>query len=54
MKESSSGLTTLTQAQLNAWVIQAKTHIQGGQLPDYIPILAQANPNWFAVQIQTV
>lgn len=54
MTKSSSGLTTLTQAQLNAWVVRAKTHIQGGQLPDYIPMLASANPNWFAVQIQTV
>lgn len=54
MKKSSSELANLTQAQLNAWVIQAQTHIQGGQLPDYIPMLAQANPNWFAVQIQTV
>lgn len=54
MKKYSIGLANLTQAQLNAWVIQAQTHIQGGQLPDYIPMLAQANPNWFAVQIQTV
>ncbi len=54
MKKSSIGLANLTQAQLNALVIQAQTHIQGGQLPDYIPMLAQANPNWFAVQIQTV
>lgn len=54
MKKSSSRLTTLTQDQLNAWVVQAQTHIQGGQIPEYIPTLAQANPNWFAVQIQTV
>ena len=50
----SIGLTTLTQAQLDAWVIQAQSHIQGGQLPNYIPLLAQADPNWFAAQIQTI
>ncbi len=44
----------MTQAQLNAWVVQAQTHSQGGQLPNYIPMLAQANPSWFALQIQTV
>jgi len=34
--------------------MQARRHIQGGKLPQYIPLLAQANPNWLAVQIQTV
>ncbi|MGA7936865.1 MAG: glutaminase [Kovacikia sp.] len=47
-----TGLPTLTQAQLEAWVIQAKTRAQMGRLPDYIPLLAKANPNWVAVQIQ--
>ncbi len=50
----SRGLATLTQAQLNAWVIQAQTHTQSGQLPDYIPLLAQANSTWFAVQVQGI
>jgi len=49
---SSLGLTTLTQAQLDAWAVQARVHAQGGQLPDYIPLLAEANSSWFAVQIQ--
>lgn len=47
-------LAALTQAQLNAWAVQAQTHTQEGQLPRYIPLLAQANPTWFAVQIQCV
>lgn len=47
-------LAALTQAQLNAWAVQAQTHTQEGQIPDYIPLLAQANPTWFAVQIQCV
>ena len=51
-----SGLlgAALTQAQLDAWAFQAQTHTQGGQLPAYIPLLAQANPTWFAVQIQGI
>jgi glutaminase len=54
LKRSSVGLITLTQAQLNAWVVEAQAHSQGGQLPDYIPMLAEANPSWFALQVQTV
>jgi glutaminase len=34
--------------------MQARKHTQGGKLPNYIPLLAQANPNWLAVQIQTI
>ena len=34
--------------------MQAQKHTQGGTLPSYVPLLAQANPNWLAVQIQTV
>jgi glutaminase len=34
--------------------MQARRHTQGGKLPNYIPLLAQANPNWLAVQIQTI
>lgn len=54
MTVPSRGLTSLTQTQLNAWVVQAQAHTHGAQLPDYIPLLAQANPNWFAVQIQSI
>ncbi|WP_349262890.1 glutaminase A [Allocoleopsis sp.] len=50
----STGLTTLTQAQLNAWAVQAKAQTQGSQLPDYIPLLAQANSTWFAVEIRGI
>ncbi|HEY9636656.1 MAG TPA: glutaminase A [Coleofasciculaceae cyanobacterium] len=54
MTASSAGLTALTQVQLNAWAVQAQTHTEGGQLPDYIPQLAQANSTWFALQIQDI
>jgi glutaminase len=50
----STGLTALTQAQLDAWVVQAQTQAQGGQLPDYIPLLDRANSSWLAVQIRGI
>lgn len=50
--EISDGLTALTQTQLDTWAVQARTHTQGGQLPDYIPLLTVANPSCFTVQIQ--
>jgi glutaminase len=50
----STGLATLTQAQLNAWAVEAQTQTQEGQLPDYIPMLAQANSTWFAVQVRGI
>jgi len=31
---------------------QAQTYTQQGQLPAYIPLLAQANPAWLGVQVQ--
>ena len=54
MTSPSVGLAALTQAQLDAWAIQAETHTQVGQLPDYIPLLAHANPSRFAVQINSI
>lgn len=54
MTQSSCGLTTLTQAQLEVWVGQARTHSQGGKLPEYIPLLAQANSAWLSVRAQTM
>ena len=52
MTESSSRVAGLTQAELDAWVEKAQTLSSHGQLPNYIPLLAQANPSWFALQIQ--
>lgn len=52
--ETLDGLTALTQAQLNVLAAQAQTHTQGGQLPDYIPLLTIANPSCFTVQLQCV
>ncbi|MFN6515979.1 MAG: glutaminase A [Nostoc sp. CreGUA01] len=44
-------LDRLNSTELLAWVQQAKTEAEGGQLADRIPQLALANPNWFAVHI---
>ncbi len=55
MKVPSTGLQSLTQSQLDAWVMQAQIHARsGGQLPDYIPGLAEAQPDWLAVHICNV
>ena len=48
------GLSALTQAQLNTLIVEANVQCQGGQLPTYIPLLAQANPTWVAVQVQRI
>lgn len=51
---SVTGLATLTQAQLNAWAIQSQAQSQAGQLPNYIPLLAQANSTRFAIQTRSI
>jgi len=48
---NSAKLSDLTQSQLESLAVQATSYSQGGKLPDYIPLLAQVNPEWFAVQI---
>ncbi|MEQ8996467.1 MAG: glutaminase A [Coleofasciculus sp. B1-GNL1-01] len=52
--QSSLGLSALTSDQLNTLIAQAKVKCQGGQLPTYIPLLAQANPGWVAIQVQRI
>jgi glutaminase len=49
-----TGLSSLTQTHLNDWVAQARLQAQTGRLPDYIPLLAEANPSWVALQIQSL
>lgn len=44
-------LNSITQEQLHQWVEQAKLKAQFGQLPHYIPLLGQSNPNEFIVYI---
>lgn len=51
---SPTQLDTLTQTQLESWVAQARVYAHTGRLPDYIPLLAQANAQLVAGGIQTV
>jgi glutaminase len=44
-------LDRLNPTELSTWVQQTKTQAKQGQIPDRIPKLALANPNWFAVHI---
>jgi glutaminase len=34
-----------------SWAVRAQSHAATGKLPEYIPLLGKANPNWFAVHI---
>jgi len=45
-------LATLSEAQLEAWMVQAQAYTHQGQLATYIPLLASANPDSFGVQVQ--
>jgi glutaminase len=46
-------LATLTPAQLDAWVVQARALTSCGRLPDYIPQLSQVDPQTLAIHVQT-
>jgi glutaminase len=48
---NSAKLSDLTQGQLESLAVQARSYSQGGKLPDYIPLLAEVNREWFAVEI---
>jgi glutaminase len=45
------GLDRLTTKELSAWVQQAQIQAERGQVVARIPLLALANPSWFAVHI---
>lgn len=47
-------LATLQREQLETWVSEARVQSTSGQLPDYIPRLATANPAELALQIQFI
>lgn len=47
-------LADLQHEQLLEWIKQAREQVTIGQVPDYIPLLQQANPDWFAIYILTV
>ncbi|MEH2005515.1 glutaminase A [Nostoc sp.] len=45
------GLEKLTTTKLSVWIQQAKIQAERGQITDRIPLLALADPGWFAVHI---
>ncbi|MGB7895564.1 MAG: glutaminase A [Microcoleus sp.] len=54
MKISSSQLSSLQPEQLEAWAKEAINRSKSGQIPGYIPLLAQADRQGFAVQIRAI
>ncbi|MEG3929440.1 MULTISPECIES: glutaminase A [unclassified Microcoleus] len=54
MKISTSKLSCLQPEQLEAWAKEAINRSRSGQIPAYIPLLAQADRQGFAVQIRAI
>ncbi|MEG4397070.1 glutaminase A [Microcoleus sp. BROC3] len=54
MKISTSQLSSLEPEQLAAWAIEAINRSKSGQIPAYIPLLARADRQGFAVQIRAI
>lgn len=47
-------LAALQHEQLEIWVSEARIHRNSGQLPAYIPQLAEANPDEFSLQVRAI
>ncbi|MEG4066567.1 glutaminase A [Microcoleus sp. Pol11C2] len=54
MKISTSQLSSLQPEQLAAWAKEAINRSKSGQIPAYIPLLAQADRQGLAVQIRAI
>ncbi|AFZ05677.1 L-glutaminase [Oscillatoria nigro-viridis PCC 7112] len=54
MKISTSKLSSLQPEQLAAWAKEAMNRSKSGQIPAYIPLLARADRQGFAVQIRAI
>ncbi|TAG41002.1 MAG: glutaminase A, partial [Oscillatoriales cyanobacterium] len=54
MKTPTSKLSSLEPEQLAAWAIEAINRSKSGKIPAYVPLLAQADRQWFAVQIRAI
>ncbi|MEG5001672.1 glutaminase A [Microcoleus sp. B4-D4] len=54
MKKSTSKLSSLQPEQLAAWVKEAINRSKSGQIPAYVPLLAEADRQEFAVQIRAI
>ncbi len=49
-----NSLSNINQQELKNWVEQGLAKSKLGKLPTYIPLLAEANPNNFAVVLQSI
>ncbi|WP_333194457.1 MULTISPECIES: glutaminase [unclassified Microcoleus] len=54
MKKSTSKLSSLQPEQLAAWAKEAINRSKSGQVPAYVPLLAEPEREWFAVQIRAI
>ncbi|MEG3842341.1 glutaminase [Microcoleus sp. herbarium14] len=54
MKISTSKLSSLQPEQLAAWATEAINRSKSGQIPAYVPLLAQADRQGLAVQIRAI
>ncbi|MEG4308470.1 glutaminase A [Microcoleus sp. AT8-B1] len=54
MKISTSQLSSLEPEQLAVWAKEAINRSKSGQIPAYIPLIAQADRQGFAVQIRAI
>ena len=54
MKTSTSKLSSLQPEQLATWATEAINRSKSGQIPTYIPLLAGADRQCFAVQIRAI
>ncbi|TAG54396.1 MAG: glutaminase A, partial [Oscillatoriales cyanobacterium] len=54
MKTPTSKLSSLQPEQLAAWATEAINRSKSGQVPAYVPLLAQADRQGFAVQIRAI
>ncbi|MEG4014255.1 MULTISPECIES: glutaminase A [unclassified Microcoleus] len=54
MKKSTSKLSSLQPEQLAAWAKEAINRSKSGQVPAYVPLLAEAEKEWLAVQIRAI
>ncbi|WP_293127756.1 glutaminase A [Microcoleus sp. bin38.metabat.b11b12b14.051] len=54
MKKPTSKLSSLQPEQLAAWATEAIKRSKSGQIPAYVPLLARADRQGFAVQIRAI
>ncbi len=51
---NNSLISAINQKKLKAWVQEALAKSKSGKLPTYIPLLANPNPNNFALALHSI